>query len=256
MLRFTLLLLLATTTSGCFLDTGLECGFFTFPEKAGSYTTHQIPNQYVALGDTLYLNINEYWNYEYKCDEYADYPYIDSFIADSREVELHRQENSIFIVGQKTGVFSATVIGTVTLTRKGKKNRYSVPMPFNIEVGTKPRDPQRQRATFPPAGRIDSVIVTGVDSGRKALRLLADFSPEYTSENISDLQANWAFYPVLDIDSLKQMGISLQSKHDFGNDYFFNPDSLYPFYYGYVDVRPGHRKFGKTFILDTRPYFE
>lgn len=257
MLRFTLVLtLLAITVSGCFLSNGYQCGYFYYPEKAGSYNTYEIPDQYVAMGDTLYLNINEYWDYEYSCNEHADYPNINSLIADSREVELHRQENDLFIVGKKTGIFSASVIGMVELIRNSRNSTHSVPMSFRVEVGTSSQNSLRQRAAFPPTGRIDSIVVANIFKDKKTLRLNVHFSPEDTSAKFSNLDAHWAFYPSQNIDSLKQMGISVQATQTFGRDFYLNPDSLYPFYYGYVEIEPGRRKFGKTFIFETASYFE
>lgn len=257
MSRLIILLGLSGMTSGCFLTNEYNCFMSAFPEEAGSYTTRQIPDHYVALGDTLFLNINEYWKYDYRCDKYADYPYINSFIADSREVELHRQDDNIFIVGQKTGVFKATVIGDVVLTRNSKDRVHFIPMSFNIEVGTRPGSPLRQRATFPATGRIDSIVVKEVNREKKALRILAAFSPEYVKSGFTDLQSWWAFYPVRNIDSLYQMDLPLQTTHaGFDNEFFFRPDSMYSFYYGYVEVQPGQRKFGKTFLLDTSVFFE
>ena len=252
----TLVIVLSFIISGCIFDPGFDCGFIDYPRREGSFTTSHIPDQYVALGDTLFLNINEYWEYESDCNEYFEEPQLNSLIIDSREVELHRQENNVFIIGQKTGTFSATIIGSAELIRDHKKRTEVVPMTFNIKVGSDPGSPLRQRATYSSAGRIDSIRVTEVDMENKALRLTADFSPEYIAEDITDLQARWAFYPTTNVDSLKQMDVPLRTSHDFGDDFYFNPDSLYPFYYGYVEVQPGRRTFGKTFILNTKEYFE
>lgn len=253
MSRFIGLLFIAFFMSGCYLTNGWKCGFNIFPEEAGSYTTYKIPDQYVALGDTLYLNINEYWEYEYECEDYGNHPDIESFIVDSREVELHLQGNNIFIVGKKRGLFSATVIGSVYLTRNSVNNRYPVPMTFNVEVGTTSGNANRPRATFPSTGRIDSIVVSEVRKEIKALRLIAEISPKEVPVHAS----RWAFYPASDIDSLKQMDIPLKTIHGgFDNDFFFNPDSLYPYYYGYVQVSAGSRTFGKTFNLNTKSYFE
>lgn len=249
----TLVIALSFIISGCIFDPGFDCGFIDYPRREGSYTTSHIPDQYVALGDTLFLNINEYWDYESDCNEYFDDPQLNSFIADSREVELHRQENNVFIIGQKKGTFSATIIGSAELIRDHKKRTEVIPMTFNIEVGTDPGSPLRQRATYSSTRRIDSIRVTEIDMENKALRFTADFSPEYTAGNV---QTQWALYPVRDLDSLILMDISLETEREYENDYSFNPDSLYPFYYGYVEVQPGRRIFGKTFILNTKEYFE
>lgn len=253
MSRFIGLLIIPFFISGCYLTNGFKCGFNFLPEEAGSYTTQKIPQQYVALGDTLYLNINDYWEYEYECEDYGNHPDIESFIADSREVELHRQGNNVFIVGKKTGLFSATVIGSVYLKRNRVSNSYPVPMTFNVEVGTTSENTNRPRASFPSTGRIDSIVVSEVRKESKALRLIAELSPE----EVSAYDSRWAFYPATGVDSLKQMEIPLKTIHSgSGNDIFFNPDSLYPYYYGYVQVRAGSRTFGKTFNLDIKPYFE
>jgi hypothetical protein len=239
--------------SGCLLSNDYKCLGFIFPEEAGTYDTQKVPDQYVVLGEPYHFNINQYWEYDYECEDGPDNPVLVSFMSDAREVELYRQGDNIFIIGKKTGFFSATVIGRVELTRNSSTSFKMVPVSFNVEVGTEHRNTERQRATFSSTGKIDSIIVSEVIQEDKALRLTA----EYSLETPESPASGWSFYPSNDIDSLNLMGIPLQDKRrGYRNTFYFNPDTLYPFYYGYVQIYDGNRLFGRTFVLDTTPYIE
>ncbi|MEX0608172.1 MAG: hypothetical protein WD016_04595 [Balneolaceae bacterium] len=242
--------------NGCF--NGLRCLRFSYAEKEGSYSTNVVPTQYIAIGDTVHFNTNTYWNYRYDCMDYGDDPELSSLIVDSRNVELYNQGNSVFIVGKKLGTYKASIVGSVYLVRDYVSNRYAVPLTFDIVVESERRNNFRQRFTLKNDFKIDTLLIDKRDNDKNIFDLTVQYSPETEAQNITDIQAHWGLYPFLELDSLKQHNFALLAKHDFGNTFFFRPDTLYKFYYTYVHLSVSENNisesFGRTFILDFSEY--
>ncbi len=238
---------------GCFVANDMECAFRFFPEEGGSYSTTTVPDLSLAVGDTLFLDVDNYWDYQFKCEDYGDEPDLESFLINSDIVELHRQQNSVFIIGKKVGVTEAMVIGNAYLLRNSSYDDYPVKLPLSISVGTESNVPIRQRAIFPPTGRIDSVRIIDFDRDGFWRGLKAFYSAGINVEDVEQIESWWALYSPTGSNIVRfYSGLHpLLTAHG-GNDneISLNIEGLQGRYYGYVQIEAKKRTFGRTFYLD------
>ncbi|MEQ8524172.1 hypothetical protein [Gracilimonas sp.] len=253
------LLLIICFLPGCFVANGFECSFQFFgPEKAGTFSTYPVPDQTISVGDTVFFDVNQYWEYSYNCEDYGSKPNLGTFITNSENLEFYRQGNSVFMIGKKPGLFTGTVVGGAYLTRNGIGDYYPVFLTFNTNVVTGPVEQERQRARFPSTGRIDSVQILSVEPHYPRIQLLAHYSPEVTINSYNDFSAWWTLSPTLDFKELSKKRFIYDFKDHGGsdNEYYFIPDSLQKIYHGYVEVQAKDRTYGRTFTLDLSSHLD
>ncbi len=251
MSRVLCLFLIVCFLQGCFVANDVECFLRFFPTEGGFYSTSDVPDQYLAVGDTLFLDVNSYWDYGYQCEDYGTEPSLNSLIIQSGIAELHRQGNSVFIVGKEAGSTEAMIIGSAYVRRDNSDEIHPVVLTVNIQVGTQPGDPKRQRAVFPPTGRVDSIIVSGEEYPEQMTRLTAVYSPEVVINDYLDLRSQWGLYTRSNTNLLKPYGSPLFTEYgDRFNYVSLKADTLGGRYYGYVQIITADKTYGRTFHLD------
>lgn len=260
MLRAIQLVLIVLFLPGCFVVEGIECGFPFLKADIGSVSTSSISDQYVTLGDTVFFNTDPYWEYDYDCEgNRRTKPYLETFITNSQNVELHRQEDYVFIVGKKTGQFEAAIVGSADIRRNNSNDLHAVFLPFNIHVVEEPVERGRQRAVFPKTGRIERLEILDVDPEFPRVRLLTHYSPLVENMNYTNFSSWVTLTPTLDLSVLRK-----QNKYIYDlithigpdNEFYFVPenDTLKSLYHGYIEIIAEGRTFGKTITLDLSDY--
>ncbi|HBX66090.1 MAG: hypothetical protein CL670_01715 [Balneola sp.] len=245
--------------SGCLITNSFECALpFSGYERAGYFSTTPVPVQTISVGDTVFFDVDAYWSYGYECEEeYGTEPHLTTFITNSENVEFYRQENHVFMIGQRPGDFTATIVGSAYMTRNTNMDSYSVFLPINISVISEPIERGRQRVVFPPTGRIDGVQILNVDTKFPRVQLMASYSPEVEINSYRDFNAFWTLTPSLDPEIIPESKFTYNLRDHGGSDnkhYFVPDDSLREIYHGYVEVQAGGRIYGRTFTLDLSSY--
>jgi|GEM_PF-2042479 len=258
MSRAVYLILIIFFIQGCLISNDFDCAIpFHRSVDAGYFSTTPVPDQTISVGDTVYFDTDPYWNYGYQCkEEYGTNPDLATFITNSENVELYRQEDHVFIIGKRPGSFTSAIVGSAYITKDWDSDLYSVMLPLNINVVSEPIERGRQRVVFPPTGRIDSIQILNVDPEFPRVQLTASYSPEVEINSYRDFSTRWTLIPNLDLEVLRENKFvyNLTEHGGSDNEYYFVPDSLHEIYHGYVEVEANGRTYGRTFTLDLSSY--